>query len=110
MKLVALIAAGAATAGALLLAPTVLSGVADAAEGSGTATFASTSLSAVGAKTYKNCTALNKKYPHGVGKPGAQDEVRGSTQPVANFTVSASLYKANKKSDRDGDGVACEKR
>ncbi|RYF48765.1 MAG: calcium-binding protein, partial [Comamonadaceae bacterium] len=25
------------------------------------------------AKTFKNCTELNKTYKHGVGKPGAKD-------------------------------------
>lgn len=62
------------------------------------------------AKTYKNCTALNKDYKHGVGKPGAKDKVSGRTKPVTNFKKSTALYKANKKSDRDKDGVACEKR
>ena len=61
-------------------------------------------------KTYKNCTALNKDYKHGVGKSGAHDKVRGSTKPVTNFKVSTSIYNKNKKSDRDNDGVACEKR
>lgn len=61
-------------------------------------------------KTYKNCTALNKVYKHGVGKPGAHDKVSGRTKPVTNFKRSAGLYKANKKSDRDKDGIACEKR
>jgi uncharacterized membrane protein len=61
-------------------------------------------------KEYKNCTALNKVYPHGVGKKGAKDKVRGATSPVKNFKVSTTIYKQNKKSDRDGDGVACEKR
>ena len=63
----------------------------------------------VAAKEYKNCTVLNKHYPHGVGKPGAVDHVSGSTQRVTNFHRSKPLYKANKKSDRDGDGIACEK-
>ncbi|SHG07472.1 Excalibur calcium-binding domain-containing protein [Jatrophihabitans endophyticus] len=62
------------------------------------------------AKTYKNCTALHAKYPHGVGKKGAHDVVRGKTKPVTNFTRSNALYRANKKSDRDHDGVACEAR
>ena len=60
------------------------------------------------ATTYKNCTALNKVYPHGVGKKGAKD--RTSSTPVKNFKVSDALYKANAKSDRDKDGIACEKR
>ncbi|MFI7079094.1 excalibur calcium-binding domain-containing protein [Micromonospora sp. NPDC049903] len=59
---------------------------------------------------FKNCTALNKKYRHGVGKKGARDKVRGRTKPVTNFTVSTAIYKANTKLDRDKDGVACEKR
>ncbi|MFI1987754.1 excalibur calcium-binding domain-containing protein [Actinoplanes sp. NPDC020271] len=62
------------------------------------------------AKTYKNCTELNKKYKHGVGRKGAKDKVRGSTKKVTNFYVNNALYNANKKSDRDKDGIACEKR
>ncbi|MCZ4499283.1 MAG: excalibur calcium-binding protein [Marmoricola sp.] len=61
-----------------------------------------------GAKTYQNCTKLNKDYPHGVGKPGAKDKTSGKR--VTNFKVSTALYNANKKSDRDGDKIACEKR
>lgn len=83
--LVGVLAAG------LLVAGPVAAGPADAA-----------------AKTYKNCTALNKDYPHGVGKPGARDKTSGT--PVRNFEVSKALYDANKKSDRDKDGIACEKR
>ncbi|MGQ0632060.1 MAG: excalibur calcium-binding domain-containing protein [Sporichthyaceae bacterium] len=65
------------------------------------------------AKTYANCTEMQKKYPHGVGKKGARDRISGKYVPgksVTNFKVSAALYKANIKSDRDQDGVACEKR
>ena len=61
------------------------------------------------AKHYKNCTALNKVYPHGVGKPGAVDHVSGHTKKVKNFTVDLAVYQANKGSDRDHDGIACEK-
>src|SRR4051812_10583897 len=59
-------------------------------------------------KTYKNCTALNKDYKHGVGKTGAKDKTSGT--PVKNFKKSNSIYKKNKKSDRDKDGIACEKK
>ncbi|MBA8793819.1 hypothetical protein FHX74_001424 [Friedmanniella endophytica] len=63
---------------------------------------------------YKNCTALHKKYPHGVGKSGAKDRVRGKTKPVTTFKRSTKIYKAvvkaNKRLDADKDGVACEKR
>jgi hypothetical protein len=65
------------------------------------------SAEAVPAKKYKNCTQLNKVYPHGVGKPGARDKTSGT--PVKTFKVSKALYTLNKGSDRDKDGIACEK-
>lgn len=61
------------------------------------------------AREFANCTAMHRVYPHGVGKVHARDKVRGSTKPVTNFHRSNALYAANKKSDRDHDGVACEK-
>jgi hypothetical protein len=74
------------------------------------ATAVAVSPAQAAAKTYKNCTALNKVYKHGVGKVGAKDKVRGATKPVTNFKRSNAIYKVNKKSDRDKDGIACEKR
>ncbi len=58
------------------------------------------------AKKFKNCTELNKVYPGGVAKPGAVNK-GGATKNQP--TVNAALYKANVKSDRDKDGIACEK-
>ena len=57
-------------------------------------------------KLFKNCTELNKVYPGGVAMPGAVN-TGGATkkEPVYNKAV----YLVNKKSDRDGDGIACEK-
>ena len=67
------------------------------------------SVSAPMAKHFKNCTALNKMYPHGVGKSkNVKDHTSGT--PVTNFKVSKALYLANEGSDRDKDGIACEKR
>jgi hypothetical protein len=57
---------------------------------------------------YRNCKALNKKYPHGVGRVGARDKTSG--EPVANFKRSNRLYDLNKGLDRDKDRIACEKR
>ncbi|GAA4349796.1 excalibur calcium-binding domain-containing protein [Angustibacter luteus] len=61
---------------------------------------------------WKNCTAVNKTYKHGVGKVKAKDKTSG--KPVTTFKRSDSLYqaaiKANKGLDRDKDGIACEKR
>ncbi len=62
------------------------------------------------AQVFANCTDLHVVYPHGVGRPGAVDQVGGSTRPVTTFFVSEDLYNANSFSDRDGDGIACEKR
>jgi hypothetical protein len=60
---------------------------------------------------YKNCTALNKKYPHGLGRANAKDKTSG--KPVTNFKRSTALYNKamsfNKRLDGDKDGVACEK-
>jgi hypothetical protein len=58
------------------------------------------------AKAFKNCTDLNKVYPGGVAKPGAINK-GGVTKKEPKFDLG--LYNANKKSDRDGDGIACEK-
>lgn len=68
------------------------------------------SVKAAPARKFANCTALNRVYPHGVGKVGARDKVRGKTKPVTNFTRNNAVYAANTKSDADKDGVACEKR
>lgn len=69
-------------------------------------------------RSYANCTALNKVYPHGVGRKGAHDHTSG--KPVTNFTVNSTVYSYNDGGstrhagehdlDRDNDGVACEKR
>lgn len=68
-------------------------------------------------KSYKNCTELNKVYPHGVGKWGARDKTTG--KPVTTFRIDNTLYSYNDGGarhwgeydlDRDNDGIACEKR
>src|SRR3954462_12411095 len=68
----------------------------------------SVTATAAKAKSYPNCTALHRNYPHGVGKRNARDHVRGSTDPVTNFKRSNKLYRLNSHLDRDGDHVACE--
>jgi uncharacterized membrane protein len=71
------------------------------------AVLAATTGVAGAATHYANCTALNRHYPHGVGKPGAHDHTSGT--PVTDFKRSKALYNANTDSDRDKDGIACEK-
>ena len=58
------------------------------------------------AKLFKNCTELNKVYPGGVALPGAVN-AGGQTKLTPKF--DKKLYEANKKTDRDKDGIACEK-
>ena len=60
---------------------------------------------------WKNCTAVNRRYPHGLGKLHAHDHTPGV--PVTNFKHSTLLYNTamryNRGLDRDRDGIACEK-
>jgi hypothetical protein len=63
-------------------------------------------------RKWKNCTIVNKRYPHGVGKLRAHDRTK-SGDPVTNFRRSTALYLTamhyNRGLDRDKDGIACEK-
>lgn len=74
--------------------------------------FGATAEAASTPKTYKNCTELNKKYAHGVGKKGAHDKIKGkvTSKSVKTFKVDDAAYKANKKMDGDNDGISCEKK
>jgi hypothetical protein len=76
-----------------------------------TVAFAAGTTQAATPSLYKNCTNLNKRYPHGLGKLGARDKTSG--EPVTNFRHSTRLYRIamsyNKGLDRDKDGIACEK-
>jgi hypothetical protein len=57
--------------------------------------------------TYKNCTEMHKRYKGGVARVGARD-VRASGRARYKPYINNNLYNANKKSDRDKDGIACE--
>lgn len=59
------------------------------------------------AKSYKNCTELNKDYKGGVAESSSSKNKGGKTKYKP--TVSKELYTANKGKDRDKDGIACEK-
>ena len=60
-------------------------------------------------KRYANCKALNKDYPHGVGRTAAvRDKTSGVR--VTSFKVSKAVYDLNTARDRDKDKIACEKR
>ncbi len=66
-----------------------------------------TSPASAGAeKVFKNCTEMNKVYPGGIALPGAINS-GGNTKKLPKY--NKALYLANQKSDRDKDGIACEK-
>jgi len=69
-------------------------------------TFGLAPSSQAAAKVFKNCTELNSVYPGGVALPGAVNS-GGATKKEPKY--DKALYNANKKSDRDKDGIACEK-
>src|SRR3954470_23951648 len=75
----------------------------------GSAAVARASQTRIPAK-WKNCTTVNRRYPHGVGRNHAHDSTSGV--PVTNFKHSTRLYKIamhyNRGLDRDHDGIACE--
>ncbi|MFE4523992.1 excalibur calcium-binding domain-containing protein [Cytobacillus firmus] len=59
------------------------------------------------AKSYTNCTELNKDYKGGVSQSSSSKNKGGKTK-YKPF-VSKELYNANKSKDRDKDGIACER-
>ena len=57
-------------------------------------------------KVFKNCTELNKVFPGGVARIGAINS-GGVAKKMPKYDTA--IYLANQKSDRDKDGIACEK-
>lgn len=60
---------------------------------------------------WQNCTVVNNRLPHGVGRANARNHTSGT--PVTTFRRDTALYntaiRANGGLDRDHDGIACEK-
>lgn len=60
---------------------------------------------------HDNCTKLNQRWAHGLGKRYAVDKTSGT--PVTNFYRNTDKYRRavrhNATLDRDKDGIACEK-
>ncbi|MFJ8064859.1 excalibur calcium-binding domain-containing protein [Psychrobacillus sp. NPDC096426] len=81
----------------ILLAATLVLGV---------STVSPTTTDAAG-KEFKNCTELNKVYKGGVAKD-AKVKNKGGKTKYTPF-ISKEIYDANVKSDRDKDGIACER-
>lgn len=65
-------------------------------------------------KTYANCTEIHKVYAGGIAKTGIKNNTVTSKGKVTHRALKGkvkfdtALYNANKKSDRDKDGIACE--
>ena len=64
-----------------------------------------------GVKHYANCTAVHRVYSGGIAKSGVKyNKVSGINRALkGNVKHSTALYNANRKMDRDHDGVLCEK-
>ena len=73
--------------------------------------FAAGTAEAAAPPLYKNCTNLNKRYPHGLGKLGARDKTSdaGDELQAQHEALPASRCRYNRGLDRDKDGIACEK-
>ncbi|GAB3256358.1 excalibur calcium-binding domain-containing protein [Kineosporia babensis] len=100
------------TAAVCLVGPVAVSSSASAAPAAAQSTSSEYQVAAKKkVKKYKNCTALNKDFKHGIRKKGGKDKVRGKSDPVPAklIPIRTKLYNANTKLDRDKDGVACEK-
>ena len=77
-----------------------------AAESRATRTAAPPQPAAGTAREYANCTELRQDYRGGVARAGAVNQGGRTThQPL----YDSALYNANSKSDRDKDGIACER-
>lgn len=63
------------------------------------------------AKTYRNCTEIRKVWSGGIAKQGVTHNrtPHGNRALKGRVKFSTPLYQANRKSDRDRDGIACER-
>lgn len=59
-----------------------------------------------GPRVFGNCTAVDKVYPHGIAKNFKV--VKTASGLTGRPFVGPKLYAANRRSDRDDDGIACE--
>ena len=64
---------------------------------------------AAGEVKFKNCDTMHAAFANGIAKSGAA-AARPSPRwvKIKPPAVSSSSYSANKKLDRDSDGIACE--
>lgn len=79
-----------------------------------TAVVSGTSTAEAAPTVYKNCTAVHKVYSGGIAKKSVTKNRVTSKGKVTYRALKGTvkkddaLYNANKKSDADGDGIACE--
>jgi hypothetical protein len=55
-------------------------------------------------QTFENCSDLKGTFPNGI----ARDQEATKAEDYTNQTVNGDVYFANRKMDRDNDGVMCE--
>lgn len=61
-------------------------------------------------RAFANCTQMHKVYKGGVAKSGVRFNIVSGKKKPFHYKpkISTPLYNANKKLDRDKDGIACE--
>lgn len=59
------------------------------------------------ARQFADCNALHTVYPNGVSK-SANPSPLPSWVKIRTPVVDAATYAANRRLDRDNDGIACE--
>ena len=72
------------------------------------AALAGTALTGCKPQVFANCTEMHKVYKGGVARVGAVDHRTDGGHAQYAPKRDNALYDANKKSDRDNDGIACE--
>ncbi len=60
------------------------------------------------ARKFPTCAALHKAHPNGIAR-STYAATHARPKSIQKPKVSKALYQANRKLDRDGDGVACER-
>lgn len=80
-----------------------------------TAVIGGTSAAQAAPTVYKNCDAVHRVYSGGIAKKSVTKNKVTSAGKVTYRALKGTvkkddkLYAANKKLDRDADGIACEK-
>jgi hypothetical protein len=60
-------------------------------------------------RVFANCTDVHTVYKGGIARAGAKDHRANGGHARYKPYVNTALFNANKRMDRDKDGIACER-